>query len=481
MSSGTSSISPEERRARVAELKAAGRFAEALELQREAVRLNPASSVAEHNLAATLGDLGRMEEAAETAARALAKGSQAPETWLVYARALQGSGRDVDAEAAFLQAIELRPAYAEAHRDLAQLRWMQSADWKVATVEIDRAIAAHPDDGALRLHRARILLSAGRPEDAAETLAPLAAVAVPEVQLLLAQAAAARQQPQVQLSHAMRAFELGNRHPTLARPLIEALMNAGHVAQAAGLAEQVVRALPDDQGALALLLTAWRLAGDRRGEILYRDEALIGTAMIAAPPGWRDLPAYLADLETALRRRHRMRTHPFEQSVRHGSQTTENLTETGDPVIEALFTTMDSVIRAHLHAIGTGTDPVRARNRGGYRIVGAWSILLKPGGYHVDHVHPEGWYSTALHISLPHAMDAGHQGWLAFGRPGIPLPRPLPPIRHVRPRAGQLVMFPSCFWHGTESFTSGTDRLTVAFDMVPDQTDSPARARFSSR
>jgi hypothetical protein len=30
-----------------------------------------------------------------------------------------------------------------------------------------------------------------------------------------------------------------------------------------------------------------------------------------------------------------------------------------------------------------------------------------------------------------------------------------------------LVLFPSCFWHGTVSFHSRQARLTVALDIVP--------------
>ena len=37
----------------------------------------------------------------------------------------------------------------------------------------------------------------------------------------------------------------------------------------------------------------------------------------------------------------------------------------------------------------------------------------------------------------------------------------------VRPEVGQLVLFPSYFWHGTLPFHSAQPRLTVAFDVVP--------------
>ena len=94
---------------------------------------------------------------------------------------------------------------------------------------------------------------------------------------------------------------------------------------------------------------------------------------------------------------------------------------------------------------------------------------------HVDHVHPEGWLSSALYISLPaKAMGDGsgesaHDGWLSFGENRELVPD-LEPFRMIEPKEGRLVLFPSTMWHGTRKFDDG-ERLTVAFDIA-----RPARA-----
>ncbi len=59
-------------------LKAAGRKTEAAVVYRQAIASAPASGVAEHNLAAILGDLGRHGEAEAAARRAVAKGLTPP-------------------------------------------------------------------------------------------------------------------------------------------------------------------------------------------------------------------------------------------------------------------------------------------------------------------------------------------------------------------------------------------------------------------
>ena len=164
---------------------------------------------------------------------------------------------------------------------------------------------------------------------------------------------------------------------------------------------------------------------------------------------------------------HRFQGHPVGQSLRTGSQTRQDLTLSADPAIRALFQVIDAPIRAHIAALGPGQDPLRRRASGGYRLNGAWSVNLRPGGFHVDHVHPKGWLSSALHIELPAAVETEPQGWLKFGEPGIPTLPALPPEHFVKPEAGWLVLFPSYMWHGTMPFEGDQPRLTVAFDVIP--------------
>ena len=128
---------------------------------------------------------------------------------------------------------------------------------------------------------------------------------------------------------------------------------------------------------------------------------------------------------------------------------------------------MDAPIRRYIAALGKGRDPLRGRAKKSYALSGAWSVELQPNGFHVDHVHPEGWISSACHIELPPTLESGHEGWLKFGEPGIPtLPR-LEADHLVKPERGHLVLFPSYMWHGTVPFSGPASRLSVAFDAVP--------------
>jgi hypothetical protein len=196
---------------------------------------------------------------------------------------------------------------------------------------------------------------------------------------------------------------------------------------------------------------------------------------LPTPPGWPDLAAFLADVKRSLDRLHKPDGHPLLfQSLRHGTETTEELTRSADPAIRALFAAFAAPIRDYLAHIGHGPDPLRRRNNGSWRFNGSWSVRLRRSGFHNNHVHPRGWISSACYIDLPASMasSASREGVLTFGEPGIATSPPLQAQHAVRPEAGMLVLFPSYFWHGTVPISGDETRLTVAFDVVPERRGS---------
>ncbi len=249
--------------------------------------------------------------------------------------------------------------------------------------------------------------------------------------------------------------------------LCQANLALGRASEAAAIAERLCRDWPLDQYPVALAATAWRILGDPRYRELYDYDRLVRPRTIETPPGWSSLEAYLDDLAAALRALQNRRGHPIGQSLRHGVQTDQALTRSADPVVAAFFPAIDPSIRAYIEILREHPDVLGRRVTEGYRFTGSWSVLLRPGGFHVNHIHPMGWISSACHITLPAAVERGHEGWLKFGEPGLPTAPPLAPEHFVKPRAGDLVLFPSYMWHGTVPFSGDEPRLTVAFDVLP--------------
>ncbi len=457
--------------ARALALKASGRVEEALKVYQRAARAYPRSAVAEHNVAALLGDLHRSAEAVEAAERARQRGGDAPETWLVYGRALQGVRRFDEARAAFEAALARRPGWHEPLRDLAQLIWMRTADADAALAPVEAALRRWPHHPVLTVIAATVESYTNRGEAAYARVAAAAHAAggsSPDLEMMAAGIANGLGRADLGLEHAGAVLRMERTNAQAAMLACDAWLGLGQPDPAARMAERLLTLDANDQQALARLATAWRLMGDPRASTLYDYDAFVRAYELDTPAGWPTLDAYLADLVAALHREHQLGAHPFDQSLRGGVQTPEDLRSYDDPAIVAFYRAIDGPIRRHMAALGQGSDPHRRRNTGAYKVAGAWSVKLQPNGYHVEHIHPMGWLSSACYLEVPPAVDEpGHTGWIRFGKPGIPTTPALDAERHIKPRPGMLVLFPSYMWHGTVPFSGETSRLTAAFDVIP--------------
>ena len=437
---------------------------------RQKIAADPRDRISWHNLAAAEGDLGRPAEAEAAARNAIALGIAAPETRLVLARALQGQRRLDDAQRAYEEAIALRPAYFEAHRDLAQLVWMRTSDAGAALDRVEHALKVAPAEAALHYVKSLVLEYAGQQARALAT-AEGALAANPSNDLLLRQSAhlamnAGRSRDAVRWARQAVALLPGReQHVTLC----EALVAANELAEAGAVAEALRRGDPLDQYAVALQATVWRLAGDARYAKVY-DYALVAAHRLDVPEGWPDLASFLAAVAGELESLHAFEAHPLQQSVRGGSQLPLELADMERPLLAALFGSITRAVERHLANLGGGDDPLRSRNAGRFAISGAWSVRLRSGGYHADHVHPQGWISSACYIAVPPNVGrdpADRAGWLRLGKPLIATPGPVGAERYIRPEPGVLALFPAYMWHGVEPFESDSHRLSVAFDVVP--------------
>jgi uncharacterized protein (TIGR02466 family) len=137
-------------------------------------------------------------------------------------------------------------------------------------------------------------------------------------------------------------------------------------------------------------------------------------------------------------------------------------------VILAFVAALQVPIAAYRAAIGRDArHPYQARNEGVTQMTGCWSVRLRRGGYHVNHIHPQGWLSSAYYVEVPpEVQDAeARSGWIKFGEPRMPVPG-AGPAHFVQPAAGKLVLFPSYMWHGTMPIQGEQPRMTIAFDAV---------------
>ena len=454
-------------------LSALGRQAEAVTTYRNLVAAAPNNLPALHALAISLNATGQFSEAEHVARLALTRGYETAALYNTHARSLTSLGAHEKAEAALRKCIERDPHLLEAHNSLSQLVWVRTGDLKQATASLDAALQTFGNDDALWATKAAILQGAG---DARAAYACLAGrVARPHTSptlLVRAGLAALEFDPATAQHLAERALRAQPANTPARTLLAAAKLGTGDAKGALGDCDLLLASAPDDQYLIALQTTAWRLLNDERYAQLCDYNNLVMPMQLEAPPPWPDMASFLAELRVSLNRLHDPRGHALLfQSLRHGTETTQDLARSSDPVIRALFTAFAAPIDRYLEHIGHGPDPLRRRNQGRWRFNGSWSVRLHTCGYHTNHVHPRGWISSACYIELPDNMSAAGspEGVLTFGAPGIVTSPTLTAEHSIRPGTGMLVLFPSYLWHGTVPFSSDQARLTVAFDAVPEQ------------
>jgi len=395
--------------------------------------------------------------------------ADSPELLVQLALALQFAGRDDEAQSRLTQGLARWPTHAALHEHLARLCYARDPG-EHFTQRLEQAIGDFPGELQLRLVAAGLLRNAGRADRALELLrdglrvAPNSAAFLTSVGVLLDE----RDGSDEALASLRAAVQRAPNSVQMKRNLIPALLRRGLHAEARALCEELLLRDPDEQKLIAYYATALRLSGDAGYAVLHDYPRLVRTYQPAPPAGFSTIGEFNAAFARELSALHRTDHHPLDQSLRGGSQTERNL-PSDNPVIAAFFSLVDEPIRDYIGRLrGDRAHPTDRRKSAGYRINGSWSVRLMPGGFHVNHVHPRGWISSAYYVELPAAGSGAHgkAGWLKFGEPDASYPG-CAADHLVEPAAGMLVLFPSYLWHGTVPFDRGGRRLTAAFDVVP--------------
>ncbi|HEV2593739.1 MAG TPA: putative 2OG-Fe(II) oxygenase [Sphingomicrobium sp.] len=381
---------------------------------------------------------------------------------LGYCAALFAGGKSDAAEAGLVGVLERAPLWTDGHVQLAQLRSMIGKK-NQATASFERAIQMQPKLRPLWIALFRLLTQSARFEELDESVARARSHVPSEPELIGYEAIAA-----AELGDTQRADRLFSLMRPEAQEMavifrIRHLLRSGRVGEACA---RIDEALQSDQAAHVwpYAAIAWRLSADPRSHWLEGDLDRM-VSIVDLKSALPDIPS----LERVLRRLHSGKGEFLDQSVRGGSQTDGPLFTRIDPEIRALRSAIAGAVERHVQNLPAPDSfhPLLGRRRDRRtRFSGSWSVFLRGGGYHTNHVHPEGWISSALYIHLaePNVGDPVNAGWLTIGEADTKLGVELRAVREIEPKVGRLVLFPSYMWHGTRPFTKG-ERLTVAFDV----------------
>ncbi len=452
-------------------LNTLGRPGEALPLLEQAVAANPKAVEAIHNLGVALRQTGAPDRAIVCYRQALALRPDSPDIHFNLANAFSDCGRFDEALNAYRTAVTLRPDYAEAHDRLNKLLW-ELGRRDLFARSLPPAIARTPQSPDLALLYGRLLMKSGDLEGAAATIEEAVKRIGAEPPLLALQAKVEADQGHTDRAQALfeKVIRSAPDDMTFRQDYARLLIKQGEYQAALSHLDRARERDPLDQQILAYLGLCWRFLGDPRSAWLNDYERFVQPMRLAVPDGYASLGKFNAALGRALDGLHRMRSHPIDQTLRGGTQTQGALFKQALPDIQALKRTFEQAIAQYVDGLPDDPHhPFLSRKTKSVRFSGAWSIRLQTQGFHVNHVHSQGWISSAYYVRLPDCVaDTGQkQGWLTFGETNLGLGERERVARAVKPEEGTLVLFPSYLFHGTRPFDAPQDRMTVAFDCVP--------------
>ena len=377
------------------------------------------------------------------------------------------------AEQAYWNALRKAPDNCEVHETLNEFYW-QTGKKSEFGKSFKLAVEHLPNDARLRHAYAESLFSSGAKAQAS--------VVVEE---------ALKLDKTPELLHLKGKFMAAEGDIKLAISVIEpALLNEYKLSNALDLIELLIidfdydkalhqityaeKIAPHNQLLIAYKSICWRLTNDPRYEWLVDYQKHIQTYDIPVPNGYSSRAMFLDELEAALLSMHQTQHEPLKQTLKFGTQTPGRLFyQPIKPIID-LKKSFEEVTLDYISSLPDDSlHPLLSRKTNHVNFSGSWSVKLKANGFHVNHVHPEGWLSSSFYVKVPdfsrYDQSSEHAGAIKFGESSMNLKEREKISKIVTPSAGLVVLFPSYVWHGTIPFNGPDDifRLTAPCDITP--------------
>ena len=414
----------------------------------------------------------------DIAASLLSKIPPSPDTALAAAQIAMGQRQKPVAEANLVKALSHPPSSMQAFRHLIQIgRSKSNGDDQAAVKLVKKFISDNPEAGIFYLYGAELLSEMDYSEDALELIDRAEGKFGENSDTHYV-----RSKILIESGDGKAGSEYANK-ALHARPgdlatmvqFTRGALMAGETAIALEAAQAAEKRQMKNQFWVAAQATALKALGrDEPYNRLYNYD-LVKTYEIAAPAEYNTQADFLAALKQALIRLHDHPSRAPGQTLREGTQTFSDLRFANERVIQDFFQAIASPINAYINSLpDDNTHPLFGRKRKSYRVSNAWSVNLTGEGFHINHIHPQGWISAAFYVDVPENLSERKDkaGWIAFGKPPFAVrghDKKLLSAEHmVAPMAGRLVLFPSYMWHGTVPLAEeDSSRLTLSLDVVP--------------
>ena len=436
----------------------------------QAVKQDPGLFDAQYHLGRVLRQVGLPQQAAERYMEALKLDQTSAELYYHFGFALSDLGHVESAVQAYRQAIHLKPDYREAHQILNNLYWAHGRH-NLFLRSYEDALQQVPDAEGLSLDYADRQMHLGRYAEAGAILKRALDRRGGSAELAHGFAkvkAMAEQWDEAEIWFEKSIEGNADNFP-VRRDYSRVLLLQGAYDKAEYHIRKARTLKPLDQETLSYEWLCLKLQDKPEAAALYDYDRFVRVFDLEAPEGFSSMADFNRALAKHLHTLHKTKTHPFDQTLRHGTQTHGFLFDSDHELIRALQTTLEKAVGLYIQGLPDDPDhPFLGRKGAGFSFAGSWSVRLSQNGHHFNHVHSSGWISSAYYVELPDDLDDSRkEGWIKFGETNLDLGEKEETGKIIRPEAGRLVLFPSYMFHGTIPIQSEKPRMTVAFDIVP--------------
>lgn len=461
----------------------------------KAVESRPEYAEAHFNLAKTLCDLGRVGDAAQSYQNAITSQPDFAEAYFNLANLSREQGRLADARVSYLQAIDATNDFAEAHGNLGVTLY-ELGKFEDAAASLQRAVELKSDfakahstlgvifselcrhEEAERSHRKAVELS----PDMAEAHCNLGVTLHALEKLNEAEEAFTRAlqlkpgYTDALLNRSCVRFELGQvddaLHDLDSCDTDDARARALELLYAAGRSDEIYarlsRRLSSDDSNIRMAAFSVFISHKLEKPVAHRfceapldffyssnlDSSIEDSEVFTA-----ELIEEVKSLETDW--------EPAHRSTKGGFQLPNhlNIFDQKSEKIARLENVICRELDQYYSAFGDKPCALIDRWPKEKKLLG-WHVILKRQGCQAAHIHPSGWISGVVYLQV--TPDLGkNEGALELSYDGELYSHANSPRMCFSPGAGDIVLFPSSLHHRTLPFTTDTDRIVIAFDLLP--------------
>ena len=408
-------------------LKDLGKFQEAEFYLRKAVKLNPNVENYHYNLGLVLKDVGKLEEAEISTRKAIKIKSDDAEAHSNLGTILKDLGKLEEAEISIRKGIQLNPSLAEAHSNLGTILKDQGK-LEEARNCYSKAISLKPDNTTFKMNRSKLYFDSEQFELALQDSDSLNSKESRAFSLTILYALG-------------KIDEIYKRIEKTSKIDEENIMMA---AFSSFIAEQEKKDTYNNFCRNPLFFLYFSNLSFHVGENSEFIQRIINE---------------LNELETVW--------DPANKATKKGFQTPAhiNLFFNSPKYISELkkiiFNELDKYYLKYKEEDCTYIQKWPSK-----KDLNGWHVILKKQGYQEAHNHPAGWLSGVIYLKVvpPLGID---EGAIEFSLNGVNYSNPNSPQLVYKPKQGDIILFPSSLHHRTIPFSTDTERIVVAFDLLP--------------